>query len=45
MVLDASGNPFADEGDTVCCVGGFLSTGPVQGQTPIFSAGEIRVYT
>lgn len=45
VVLDAFGNPFADDGDTVCCVGGFLNTGPVQAQTPVFSAGELRVYT
>lgn len=44
VVLDGDGNAFADEGDTVCCVGGFLSAGPVQGQTAIFSAGELRVY-
>ena len=45
VVLDASGKPFAEEGDEVCCVGGFLKTGPVRGQTPVFSAGELRVYT
>ena len=44
VVLDASGKPFAEEGDEVCCVGGFLKTGPVRGQTPVFSAGELRVY-
>ncbi len=43
-MLDASGNPFADEGDTVCCVGGFVPSGPIQGQIPVFSAGELRVY-
>ncbi len=43
-VLDPEGVPFADEGDTVCCVGGFAKTGPVLGEPPIFSAGELRVY-
>jgi len=43
-VLDASGDPFAEEGDAVCCVGGFAPTGPVQGETPVFHAGELRVY-
>jgi hypothetical protein len=44
VVLDASGAPFADEGDEVCCVGGFAPVAPVRGQTPIFHAGELRVY-
>ena len=44
LVLDASGHPIAEEGDTVCCVGGFLPPGPVRGETPIFYAGELRVY-
>jgi len=44
LVLDASGDPFAEEGDRVCCVGGFGKTGPVRGETPIFNAGELRVY-
>jgi hypothetical protein len=44
VVLDVSGKPFAEEGDEVCCVGGFLPSGPVQGHTPVFSAGELRVY-
>ena len=44
LVLDAAGHPFAQEGDSVCCVGGFLPTGPVQGETPVFHAGELRVY-
>lgn len=44
VVLDASGGPFADEGDEVCCVGGFGRTGPVRGETAIFYAGELRVY-
>lgn len=44
LVLDVSGSAFADEGDEVCCVGGFAPTGPVRGQTPIFHAGELRVY-
>jgi hypothetical protein len=44
VVLDGSGTPFADERDVVCCVGGFSPTGPVQGQTPVFNAGELRVY-
>jgi hypothetical protein len=44
VVLDRSGAPFADEDDTVCCVGGFAPTGPVRGQTPVFDAGELRVY-
>lgn len=43
LVLDASGDPFADEGDAVCCVGGFDSTAPVRGETPVFNAGELRV--
>jgi hypothetical protein len=43
-VLDASGDPFADEGDSVCCVGGFGKSGPFQGQIQIFFAGELRVY-
>lgn len=44
VVLDTSGTPFADEGDTVCCVGGYAPTGPVHGQRPVFGAGELRVY-
>ena len=44
LVLDASGYPFAMEGDRVCCVGGFGKTGPVRGETPVFNAGELRVY-
>jgi hypothetical protein len=44
VVLDASGAPFAHEGDSVCCVGGFGKAGPVQGQTQVFHAGELRVY-
>jgi hypothetical protein len=44
VVLDARGSSFAEEGDSVCCVGGFGVDGPVQGQTPVFYAGEIRVY-
>jgi hypothetical protein len=44
VVLDAAGHPFAEEGDTVCCVGGFLPSGPVRGATPVFHAGELRVY-
>jgi hypothetical protein len=44
VVLDSSGDPFADEGDAVCCVGGFAPAGPVQGHTPVFHAGELRVY-
>jgi hypothetical protein len=44
LVLDSSGQAFANEGDTVCCVGGFAPTGPVQGHTSIFGAGELRVY-
>jgi hypothetical protein len=44
VVLDTSGTPFADEGDTICCVGGFARSGPVPGQTPVFNAGELRVY-
>jgi hypothetical protein len=44
VVLDSAGTPFADQGDTVCCVGGFAPTGPVRGQTPVFHAGELRVY-
>ena len=43
LILDASGVPFADEGDAVCCVGGFSPTGPVRGKTPVFDAGELRV--
>ncbi len=42
VVLDAAGHPFAEEGDTGCCVGGFLPTGPVRGETPVFHAGELR---
>ncbi len=44
VILDASGVPFAEEGDEVCCVGGFAPAGPVRGQTSIFNAGELRVY-
>jgi hypothetical protein len=44
IVLDLSGTPFAAEGDAVCCVGGFAPDGPVQSQTPVFYAGELRVY-
>lgn len=44
VLLDASGDPFAEEGDSVCCVGGFGKTGPVPGQTRVFHAGELRVY-
>jgi hypothetical protein len=44
VVLDASGAPFAHEGDSVCCVGGFGKAGPVRGQTQVFHAGELRVY-
>ena len=41
---DASGHPFAMEGDRVCCVGGFANARPVRGETPVFNAGELRVY-
>jgi hypothetical protein len=44
VVLDLSGVPFADEGDAVCCVGGFAPAGPVRGRTAVFNAGELRVY-
>ncbi len=44
VVLDVSGDSFAEEGDDVCCVGGFAKTGPVRGETPVFHAGELRVY-
>ena len=44
IVLDTSGAPFAEEGDAVCCVGGFAPGGPVEGQAPVFHAGELRVY-
>jgi hypothetical protein len=44
VVLDTAGVGFADEGDSVCCVGGFAPTGPVLRDTPIFQAGELRVY-
>jgi hypothetical protein len=45
VVLDTAGVAFADEGDSVCCVGGFAPTGPVPHQTPLlFDAGELRVY-
>jgi hypothetical protein len=44
LVLDAAGEPFAYEGDRVCCVGGFGVTGPVRGETRVFNAGELRVY-
>jgi hypothetical protein len=44
VVLDVCGDPFAEEGDPVCCVGGFAPTGPVRGGTPVFHAGELRVY-
>jgi hypothetical protein len=44
LVLDGSGDPFAEEGDAVSCVGGFGRTGPVRGETPVFNAGELRVY-
>jgi hypothetical protein len=43
-VLDTTGAAFADEGDSVCCVGGFAPPGPVSHDTPIFRAGELRVY-
>jgi hypothetical protein len=44
VILDAAGAPFAEEGDEVCCVGGYAPTGPVRGQSSIFNAGELRVY-
>ena len=44
LVLDASGVPFAEEGDAVCCVGGFAPTGPVRGERRVFNAGELRVH-
>ena len=44
VVLDAAGTPFADDGDHVCCVGGFAPTGPLPRPTPVFEAGELRVY-
>jgi len=43
IVLDASGAPFAAEGDEVCCVGGYAPT-HVRSEAPIFNAGELRVY-
>lgn len=44
VVLDTTGRAFAEEGDTVCCVGGYAPTEPVRGQPALFAAGEIRVY-
>lgn len=44
VVLDGSGEPFAHEGDSVCCVGGFALDGPVRGGRGVFHAGELRVY-
>jgi hypothetical protein len=44
VVLDAGGEPFAEEGDSVCCVGGFGHDGPVRGGPRVFYAGELRVY-
>jgi hypothetical protein len=44
LVLDASGVPFAEEGDAVCCVGGSARPGPVRGERRVFNAGELRVY-
>jgi hypothetical protein len=44
VVLDTAGAAFADEGDSVCCVGGFAPAGPVANDTPSFHAGELRVY-
>jgi hypothetical protein len=44
VVLDNSGEPFAHEGDSVCCVGGFAPEGPVRGGPSVFYAGELRVY-
>lgn len=44
VVLDRSGQPFADEGDRICCVGGFVPCRPVRGEAPVFEAGELRVY-
>ncbi len=44
VVLDTTGTAFAEEGETVCYVGGYASSGPVRGQTELFAAGEIRVY-
>jgi hypothetical protein len=44
FVLDADGLPFANEGDPVCCVGGYAPPGPIQDTPGIFNAGELRVY-
>jgi hypothetical protein len=42
LVMDSSGVPFADEGDTVSCGGGFAPN-RIRSQTPIFQAGQIAV--
>lgn len=44
VVSDVTGVAFADEEDSVCCVGGFGHGGPVKGEPQVFSASELRVY-
>lgn len=44
LLLDGNGVPFADDGDHVSCGGGSAPRGPVRGEVPVFSAGQICVY-
>jgi hypothetical protein len=44
LVAEASGRPFADDGDPVACVGGMAPSGPVEGEPTVFGAGQLVVY-
>ena len=43
VIRDASGEPFADDGDSVECVGGGAPGSRVEGDPPYFYAWELRV--
>lgn len=44
LVAEASGRPFAGDGEPVTCAGGFAPGGPVANQPTIFNAGQLVVY-
>ena len=44
VILDAAGQPFAGEGDSILCIGGFLPESHLDGEKVAFSAGELRVF-
>ncbi len=43
VIRDASGEPFADDGDSVECVGGGAPSSRVEGDPPYWYAWELRV--